>query len=347
MRQERVETLRSVNRSAEQAMQMWVETHLRAAEHIAADRQLISLLTGLLDQADDRAGLLAAPEVDCPMNHTLEDGQRRRVEEDVLWRQDGSGLLVEYVMVPMHKGDEQIGAVLVFKDIAERQQLQAIMDSSPLSTAISVDGVIRFANPSYRQTFGIEVGAAAFDVYADAAQRAEMLERLRQDGQVRNLELAMRLADGGIGTMLASFVTLDYQGAPGILGWLLDISERKAIGAEPVMVRDAAEAATRAKSDFLANMSHEIRTPMNAILGMSHLTLQTELTDRQRNYVEKTHRSAEALLGIINDILDFSKIEADKLALEQADFRRDDVMETSATWLVSRPRRNAWSCCSI
>lgn len=89
-------------------------------------------------------------EPDCPMNHTLRDGQRRQVDEDVLWRQDGSTLLVEYVMVPMRKGGEQIGAVLVFKDIAERveaqqtliaerQQLQGILDSSPLSAAISVD----------------------------------------------------------------------------------------------------------------------------------------------------------------------------------------------------------------
>jgi two-component system, sensor histidine kinase and response regulator len=113
----------------------------------------------------------------------------------------------------------------------------------------------------------------------------------------------------------------------GLVAVIEDITEQRAATARLMEAKELAEQAARTKATFLANMSHEIRTPMNAIIGMAHLLLRTELTDRQREFARTVHRSGNHLLGILNDILDLSKIEAGRVVLEAIDFELDAVLE--------------------
>lgn len=128
--------------------------------------------------------------------------------------------------------------------------------------------------------------------------------------------------DGGI-VWVKLYISLqrDEAGAPAyVIGVLEDIGERKRLECELRRAMEEAEAANRAKDDFLANVSHEMRTPLNAILGMTELTLETPLTEDQRQCLKTVRSAAEGLVRIVDDVLDFAKVAAGKMDVDAAEF---------------------------
>jgi PAS domain S-box-containing protein len=219
--------------------------------------------------------------------------------------------------------------------------MQALIDTIP--NPIFYKGAdTRFlgCNKAYEQAFGTSlhqfVGKRVLDLdylpeAARLAYQAEDEAVIAGGGRVAR-EVPMALADGHTHDTLYSVTGFaDADGKPaGLVGLIVDITPLKNAEREAQQARAAAEAAAAAKADFLANMSHEIRTPMNAIIGLTHIALQTELSVRQRGYLEKVDAASKSLLGIINDILDFSKIEAGMMAIESVDFSLAQLLEQVA-----------------
>jgi len=242
--------------------------------------------------------------------------------------------------------------VAVKEDISERKWAQEALSRSDErirllleSTAeaiygIDITGACSFANPACARLLGFahpdellgrHMHSLIHHTRADGSRypteecpMAGVL--LGQEGVHVDDELFWRQNGSSFAAEYWAFPQRSDGEVVGAVMTFFDISARRKGEEELRQATAAAEAATRAKSEFLANMSHEIRTPINAAIGMLYLLQQTELSEAQKNYLDKAKSASNMLLRVINDILDFSKIEAGKLELESAPFSLSAVL---------------------
>ncbi|MFG6485797.1 ATP-binding protein [Roseateles sp. BYS78W] len=227
-------------------------------------------------------------------------------------------------------------------DLSMLRGLEALQHTSARIGVFTLErGDLLMRNPAAALTFGDvppPVGGSEFSrLFTHWHDAASILARV-QRGEACRQDVELQTLAGPCWHALDARPMRDpVTGDTVMLLNARDIADLKASQAALVAAREAAEAASQAKSSFLANMSHEIRTPMNGVLGLTELVLQNDdLTERQRRFIGMAHQSAKGLMTIINDLLDVAKIEAGRIVMDEQPFRLHDCLGESLQPLLQQ-----------
>lgn len=216
--------------------------------------------------------------------------------------------------------------------VKQREQLvEQIIDSLPISIYVKDDkGCFRFFSEQTEKDTGIDramaIGKTDYEIFPieQARQSALQDQQVVESGRLMVTEEPVQLPNGECRWLMQGKGPITIYEDDSVKNWLLgfslDITERKLAEDLQRDAKIAAEEAVQTKSEFLSVMSHEIRTPLNSVIGTAQLLQDMVLEDEQKHYVDMIRHSGEHLLQLINDILDFNKLEANKVELESAAF---------------------------
>lgn len=266
--------------------------------------------------------------------------------ETKIYQADGSILDVEIsISVLRDSNNKAVGSIGIIRDITRQKdverkikesenKIRIILDNSAAAIMLTDENERIISWNKYTEHL---LGMNRKDLYCKPVSflypkeewQKIRSENIRKTGSKHHLETKVIAKSGvRIDIDLSINVLKDTNNdIVGSVGIMQDITEQKKVQEILLQAKQAAEQANNAKSMFLANMSHEVRTPMNTILGMIDLTVETSLTDEQKDNLLVAKDAANSLLSLLNDILDLSRVEAGKITLEEIEFNLHNILK--------------------